>query len=145
LIHIAFVGQDVANESIRMNRREFIGLAGCAALTLPRSARAQQAKPVIGFLHSGTGRRTPTGSRDFARAWPTRALSKTRTSPSISLGGRTSGPPARHEGGQADRRSEQKQQSEKSQKEGPAAYAPLTDELSSEDEAREHREKQGGR
>ena len=28
------------------------------------------------------------------------------------------------EGGQADRRSEQKQRSEKSQKEGPAAYAP---------------------
>lgn len=49
------------------------------------------------------------------------------------------------EGGQADRRSQQKEQSEKSQKEGPAAYAPLTDELSSEDEARERREKQGGR
>ena len=49
------------------------------------------------------------------------------------------------EGGQADRRSQQKQQSETSQKEGPAAYAPLTDELSSEDEAREQREKQGAR
>ena len=34
-----------------------------------------------------------------------------------------------------------KRKAEKSQLEGPAAYAPLPDEQSSADEAREHREK----
>lgn len=38
-------------------------------------------------------------------------------------------------------RSGNKPKAEKSQMEGPAAYAPLPDEQSSADEAREHREK----
>jgi hypothetical protein len=49
------------------------------------------------------------------------------------------------EGGEADQRSQHvlgENKAPKSQKEGPAAYAPLADEQSSADEARAQREKQ---
>jgi putative ABC transport system substrate-binding protein len=63
-----------------MRRREFIGLAGSAAVAVPLSARVQQPMPVIGFLHSGTSEQNAkrlvgfsTGLRDAAGARPTRS------------------------------------------------------------------------
>jgi putative tryptophan/tyrosine transport system substrate-binding protein len=37
-----------------MRRREFLGFVGCAAVTWPVVARAQQAFPVIGYLSGRT-------------------------------------------------------------------------------------------
>jgi putative tryptophan/tyrosine transport system substrate-binding protein len=49
-----------------MNRRDFIGLVGGAAVAWPRAARAQQPKkPVVGFVHPGSADKSPfaEGSR----------------------------------------------------------------------------------
>ena len=48
-----------------MRRREFIVWAGGAATLWPPTARAQQAMPVIGFLHSAS----PDGNADRVRAF----------------------------------------------------------------------------
>jgi putative ABC transport system substrate-binding protein len=49
-----------------MRRREFLGLVGCAAITWPLAARAQQqARPSIGFIHSASPDYFATFAKDF--------------------------------------------------------------------------------
>jgi putative ABC transport system substrate-binding protein len=49
-----------------MRRREFLGLVGCAAVTWPLAARAQQqALPSIGFIHSASPDYFAPFAKDF--------------------------------------------------------------------------------
>jgi putative ABC transport system substrate-binding protein len=50
-----------------MRRRQFIGLVGYAAVTLPLSAHGQQTTPVIGFLHSGTAQQNANRLAGFRK------------------------------------------------------------------------------